>query len=150
MTLSELVRQILLDYVREVSHTSRRVSHTLQRMDALIKTLELQTFQVRIAGLDTREEREKLYETAMQLMKEAIKFSESEEAAQNARARMEAMRLVNAVSRTAVVILTGYDRAAIEALLQEIKKGNEFLQRELRALTEGATADTSKGREKKT
>ena len=150
MTLSELVRRILLDYVREVSHTSKGVSHTLQRMDALIKTLELQTFQVRIAGLDTQKEREKLYETAMQLMKEAIKLSESEEAARNARARMEAMRLVNAVSRTAVAILTGYDRAAIEALLQEIKRGNEFLQRELRALTEGATGEPSKDREKKT
>jgi len=150
MTLSELVRRILLDYVREVSHTSKGVSHTLQRMDALIKTLELQTSQVRIAGLDTQEEREKLYETAMQLMKEAIKLSESEEAARNARARMEAMRLVNAVSRTAVAILTGCDRAAIEALLQEIKRGNEFLQRELRALTEGATEEPSKDREKKT
>ena len=150
MTLSELVRQILLDFARQVSHTQRGVSHTLQRMDALIKTLESEIFRVRIAALDTQEEREKLYETAMALLKEAVKLSESEEAARNARARMEAMRLVNAVSRTAVVILTGYDRAAIEALLQEIKKGNEFLQRELRALTEGATADTSKGREKKT
>jgi hypothetical protein len=41
MTLSELVRRILLDHVREVSHTSKRVSHTLQCIDALIKPLSL-------------------------------------------------------------------------------------------------------------
>jgi len=29
--------RILLDHAREVSHTSKRVSHTLQRIDALIK-----------------------------------------------------------------------------------------------------------------
>jgi len=38
-----------------VSHTQRGVSHTLQRIDALIKTLELQIFRVGIAGPDTRE-----------------------------------------------------------------------------------------------
>jgi hypothetical protein len=150
MTLSELARQILLDFARQVSHTQRGVSHTLQRMYALIKTLELEIFRVNIAALDTQEEREKLYETAMALLKEAIKLSESEEAARNARARMEAMRLVNAVSRTTIAILTGYDHAAIEALLQEIKRENESIQRELRALAETATADTSTAGEKKT
>jgi len=39
-----------------VSHTQRGVSHTLQRIDALIKTLELQIFRVGIAGLDTQED----------------------------------------------------------------------------------------------
>jgi hypothetical protein len=38
-----------------VSHTQREVSHTLQRMDVLIRTLELQIFRVGIADLDTQE-----------------------------------------------------------------------------------------------
>ena len=38
-----------------VSHTQRGVSHTLQRIDALIRTLELQILRVGIADLDTQE-----------------------------------------------------------------------------------------------
>jgi hypothetical protein len=45
ITLSELVRRILLDHAREVSHTSKRVSHTLQCIDALIKPLSLSHVQ---------------------------------------------------------------------------------------------------------
>jgi len=38
-----------------VSHTQRGVSHTLQRMDVLIRTLELQILRVDIADLDMQE-----------------------------------------------------------------------------------------------
>jgi hypothetical protein len=42
--------------VGNLFHGKRRlVSHTLQRIDVLIKTLELQIFRVRLAGLDTQE-----------------------------------------------------------------------------------------------
>ena len=39
-----------MDFARQVSHTQRGVSHTLQRTDVLIKTFELQIFRVGIAG----------------------------------------------------------------------------------------------------
>jgi len=39
ITLSALVRRILLDHAREVSHTSKRVSHALRCIDALIQAL---------------------------------------------------------------------------------------------------------------
>ena len=39
-----------MDLARQVSHTQRGVSHTLQRTDVLIKTFELQIFRVGIAG----------------------------------------------------------------------------------------------------
>jgi hypothetical protein len=42
--------------VSHLFHGKRHlVSHTLQRIDALIKTLELQIFRVDIAGLDMQE-----------------------------------------------------------------------------------------------
>ena len=43
--------------VSHLFHGKRHlVSRTLQRIDALIKTLELQIFRVGIAGLDTQED----------------------------------------------------------------------------------------------
>jgi hypothetical protein len=145
---AELVRRVLLEFAREVGVTQRGVGVTLDRISALIKTLEAQALSVGIAGLDTQKEREQLYDTAMALLKEAIKLSENEEAAKSARARMEAMRLANAASRTAEAILRGYDRRDVEGLLQELRETNESLQAQLRADAETATADTGGPRSK--
>ena len=147
--LARLVRNVLLDYAHEVAATQRGVAATLDRIQALVNTLEVQTCAVGIAGIQTQKEREELHETAMALLNEAIKLSESEEAAKNARARMEAMRLVSNISRTTLAILTGYDRRDIEVLLDELKKTNEFLQTELRAIREATAADTSGPQAKK-
>jgi len=108
----------------------------------LIKTLEVQALSVGIAGLDTQKERERLYDTAISILKEAIKLGENEELAKNARARMEAMRLANAASRTAEAILRGYDRRDVEALLEELRKTNESLKTQLRTDAEAAAPDT--------
>jgi phosphate uptake regulator len=147
--LARLVRGILLDYAHEVAATRRGVAATLDRVTVLVGTLEVQACSVGIAGVQTQAEREELYATALALLKEAVKLAQSEEAASNALARMEAMRLVSNMSRTALAILTGYDRSNVEALLDEVRRTNESLQRQLRAGTEGAAPDTSAAGEKK-
>ena len=146
--LARLVRGILLDYAHEVAATQRGVAATLDRIRALVDTLEVQAYSVGIAGVQTQREREELYATALALLKEAVRLTQSEEAARNARARMEAMRLVSSMSRTALAILAGYDRRDIEVLLDEVKKTNESLQAQLRADAETATADTGGPRSK--
>ena len=147
--LASLVRVILLNYAREVAATRRGVAATLDRIKALINTLEIQVYSVGVAGIQTQNEREGLYDVALALLKEAVKLSESEEAAEKALARMEAMRLVSNVSRTALAILGGYDRRDIEALLDELKKTNESLQAQLRTTAQATAADTSRTPEKK-
>jgi hypothetical protein len=147
--LARLVRDILLDYAHGVAATKRGVAATLGRIKALVSTLEVQTYSVGIAGVQTQKEREELYETALALLKEAVKLSQSEEAARNAVARMEAMRLVSNVSRSALAILAGYDRRDIELLLDELKKTNESLQVELRSIQEAAAAPTGGSQESK-
>jgi len=142
LTLSGLVRKVLMDFAREVGYTHGRVWYTLDRVATLIKTLEVQALSVGIAGLDTQKERERLYDTAISILKEAIKLGENEELAKNARARMEAMRLANAASRTAEAILRGYDRRDVEALLEELRKTNESLKTQLRTDAEAAAPDT--------
>ena len=140
--LARLVRNILLDYAHEVAATQRGVAATLGRIGVLIKTLEMRALSVGIAGLETQKERERLYDIAISILKEAIKLSENEELAKNARARMEAMRLANAASRTAEAILSGYDRRDVEALLEELRKTNESLQAQLKTDAEAAASDT--------
>lgn len=105
---AELVRGIILDWKREVAATQNKVAATLDRIDALVRTLQLQASQVSIAGkVDTQKTREDLLNTAIALIKESVKLSENEDAAKNARARIEAMRLANQASRTAEAILRG-------------------------------------------
>jgi hypothetical protein len=140
--LAGLVRRILLDYAHEVAATRAGVAATLDRIGMLIKALEPGTLSVGIAGLDTLKERERLYDTAISILKEAVKLSENEELAKNARARMEAMRLANAASRTAEAVLRGYDRRDVEALLEELRKTNESLKAQLRTDAERAAPDT--------
>ena len=139
-SLSMLIREILMEYSRGVLSTRERVLNTLDRISALVKTLEVQLLSVGIAGIDTQRQREKLYEIAVELLKEAVKLSESEEAARNARARMQAMQLASTANRTALAILSGHDQATIIALLEEIKKEHGSIRAELRALSEGAKA----------
>lgn len=139
-SLAVLIREILMDYARRVIYTQRGVIYTLDRISVLVKTLEIELLSVAAAGIDTQREREKLYEIALDLLKEAVKLSESEEAAKNARARILVMRLVSAASRTALAILADHDQATAIALIREIKKENESIRAELRALTEGTDA----------
>jgi hypothetical protein len=147
LSLSELVRKVLMGFVREVSYSKKRVSYTLDRIKALVSTLEARIYSISIAGIETQKQREELYDTALALLKEALKLAQSEEAAKNARARMDAMHLASMVSRTAVAILGGYDRRDIEVLLDELKKTNESIQARLRALEQGTAADIGGSRE---
>jgi hypothetical protein len=152
LTLAALIRMILMDWIRErVASTQNRVAANLHHLDMLIRTLETQAYAfgmkhgpdvTRTAteaekDIDTQKERLALYDVAMSIMKDALKLSESEEAAANSRARMEALRLANAANRTAQAILIGYDRRDIERLLAEVKQTNESLRREIAAISEG-------------
>jgi hypothetical protein len=144
ISFAELVRSILVEFAHGVGATQRGVGATFGRVSALIRTLETQLYTVGIAGIETQKGRENLYDTAFALLKEVVKLSESEQAAKNARARMEAMRLVSNVSRTILAIFSGYDRRDVEVLLDELKKTNESLQERLTEIEEGTAGPREK------
>jgi hypothetical protein len=146
MSVAKLLRKVLMAWAREVGLTQNGVGPTLRRIQMLSQALEAQAYSVGIAGIDTQKGREEVYETALELLKEAVRLSESEEAAKNARARMEAMRLVSTISRTVLAITSGYDRRDIEVLLDELKKTNVALQERLREIEEGTAGPREKNR----
>jgi len=127
ITVSELVRQILSEWAREeIKDPYRKVAFILAEFDDLVKQLELDIAKLAVTkiplqeqkgvGLETQKEREELYGIVRAMLRKAIELTESEEEAKNARARMDAIRLVNVTSRTGDAVLRNYDRTAYDAL----------------------------------
>lgn len=134
-----------MDWKREVAADKNQVAATLERIDALVRKLQVEALQVSIAGkVDTQKTRESLLATSLALIKESVKFGENEEAAKNARARIEAMRLANQASRTAEAILRGYDSRDIGALVEELISANEQLKAELTELKRAAGSEKAR------
>jgi len=80
MSVSQLVRRVLMDFAHEVAATQRGVAATLDRIRALVDTLEVQVYSLRVAGIETQKQREEPYDTAFALVKEAARLAQTEEA----------------------------------------------------------------------
>lgn len=163
-TTAKLAREILAEWVYErVSHTpSKKVSHTLHRLDVLAKQLQLKVAvlpaeenpgepelvlrpagHVRVPGhegeeaeapprVDTVKEREELYWMVVAMLKEAQKLSEDETVAKKAGSRMDAMMVAGALARVGEAILEGYDRAYIQPHLDELERLIEQLKEQVK------------------
>jgi len=145
ITKSELVRRILLGWVREraaVRQSGGGVSYTLRHMDGLVKELQLRVFGLRVASaeskVDVQRRREELYRIAIGILKDAAMLSENEELAAKARARLDAMQIATQATLAAECILRDYERGDITALVDELVKTNEHIKEKLRAFEEGA------------
>jgi hypothetical protein len=153
LSVSQLVRRVLMDFAHEVASsqlysTQKGVEYTLDRIKVLVGTLEAQLYNAAVTDIPTQKQGGALYDTALALLKEAVRLAQSEAAAKNVSACIDVMRLASTVSRTALSILGGYDRRDIERLMDELKKTNESIQARLRAREKGTTANTGGSREK--
>jgi len=59
---------------------ANEVAATLDRIRALVDTLEVQVYSVGVAGIEMQKQREELYDTALALLKEAARLAQTEEA----------------------------------------------------------------------
>jgi hypothetical protein len=147
LSVSQLVRRVLMDFAHEVASsqlysTQEGVEYTLDRIKVLVGTLEVQWYNAAVTGIPTQKQGGELYGTVLALLKEAVRLAQNEAAAKNVSACIGVMCLVSAVDRTALSILSGYDRRDIERLMDELKKTNESIQARLRARENGTTANT--------
>jgi hypothetical protein len=158
VSVNELARFVLVEYVKQSVEAREGTAALLRHLDALIRTLQLEANALAIqtipegtapikqplkARKDTQEERLALHDTVDAILKTVIRLCESEEAARNAKARMEAMRLANATIRTDIVVLQGYDRRDIQVLLDEVRETNEQFRAQLTS-SKGRAKETSK------
>lgn len=148
MTLNELVRFILSEYVKQAAEEKEGARAILRHLDTLVRTLQLQgnalalqtvtngsapVTQAQKVNKDTQEDRLNLHDTVDVILKTVIKLCENEEAAKNAKARMEAMHLANITIRTDLALLEGYGHRDIQVLIDEVKATNESLKAQLTA-----------------
>jgi hypothetical protein len=109
-----------------------------QQLNELVNEYVLIHRGLGIAGLPAKPKRDQLEELAWRILNEAIGFKESEEAAQNARARLRVMQVVSNLMRVHLAILHEQDAAAVDELIDELKKGQQELQDEVKRLQESA------------
>ncbi len=150
VTLNQLVKSVLAAYVRQSAEELQGTTAILRHIDTLVATLAAQanalalkqvtdsvTKQPMKAAKDTQLDRLGLHDTVDAILKAVLKLCENEEAAGNAKNRMQAMRLANTTVRTDLALLQGYDRRDIEALIDEVKATNESLKAQLGAAEKG-------------
>ncbi len=151
VSLTELAKFVLVEYVKQSAEAREGTPALLRHLDTLVRTLQLQATALTIAAVeplgptkqpmkankDTQQGRLDLHETVDAILKTVVKLYESEEAARNAKARMEAMRLANTTIRTDLALLEGYDRRDIQILLDEVRETNEQFRKEIAASQRG-------------
>jgi hypothetical protein len=150
VSLNELVKFVLVEYVKQSAEAKAGTPALLRHLDTLVRTLQLQATALTLpaveapgpkqplkASKDTQQGRLDLHETVDAILKTVIKLCESEEAASNAKARMEAMRLANTTVRTDLALLQGYDRRDIQILLDEVRETNEQFRAQIAASQRG-------------
>jgi hypothetical protein len=140
ISVSELARRILSEHYERVWGTqSSGVGH-LEKLTHLAKkyvtTVELsrQTTKVPMKGEKSAElpgtpKRHDLEGLAWQAIQEAVTFSKTEDAAKNAKARLMALRVADALMRTELAILRDQDDAFVEALLEELRQDTNGLEK---------------------
>ena len=156
VSLNELAKFVLVEYVKQSAEAKEGTPALLRHLDTLVRTLQLQATALTLpaveapgptkrpmkASKDTQQGRLDLHETVDAILKTVIKLCESEEAARNAKARMEAMRLANTTIRTDMALLQGYDRRDIQVLLDEVRETNEQFKAQFAASQRGTKEAT--------
>jgi hypothetical protein len=158
VTLTELAKFVLVEYVKQSAEEREGTPALLRHLDTLVRTLQLQATALTLptvveapgpkkqpmkASKDTQQSRLDLHETVDAILKTLVTLYENEEAAKNAKARMEAMRLANITIRTDLAILHGIDSRDIQALLDEVRETNEQFKAQIAANQRG-TKEASK------
>jgi hypothetical protein len=147
LSLSQLVRRVLMDFVHDVASarvysTQEAVEYAHHRIKTLVSILEVHLCSSAVTGIQTDGQGRDPYGIALAVVKEALRLAEGEEAAKNADLRIDATRLANTATRTALAILGGQDRHETEALVDELKKTNDSMQARLGTHEKGTVANT--------
>lgn len=146
VTLNELVRFILTEYVKQAAEEKQGARAILRHLDNLVGALQLQgnvlalqnmnrgagpVDQALNASKEAQEDRQKLHDTVDVILKTLIKLCENEEVAKYAKARMKVMHLANKTIRTDLALLDSYDGRVIQVLIDEVRATCESLKAEL-------------------
>jgi hypothetical protein len=118
-----------------VYHTQRdRVFH-LREFSRLVKQFAL-TYRQQVAiaegELPGRRKRSQLERIAWRAVEEAVEYTKSEDAAENAQARLFALRVPSSLLRAELTILRDQDDAFVKDPLEKLDESNAALRKKVR------------------
>jgi len=125
MKFSRYMRMIDEEHLREMSNNLNQLSNNHERLDGLIRRFILLCRQDIVAiaagAPGTQEKRAELEEVTWKAIGQAVEYAKSEEAAQNALARLMALRVLGYLIRTGLAIQDSKDRNFIEDLVEKLE-----------------------------
>jgi hypothetical protein len=125
MKFSRYMRMIDEEHLREMSNNLNQLSNNHERLDGLVRRFILLCRQDIVAiaagAPGTQQKREELQEATWKAIAQAVEYSRSEEAAQNAFARLMALRALGYLIRTGLAIQDSKDRNFIEDLVEKLE-----------------------------
>jgi hypothetical protein len=117
------------EHLREMSNNLTQLSNNHERLDGLVRRFILLCRQDVVAiaagAPGTQQKREELQEVTWKAIAQAVEYSKSEEAAQNAFARLMALRVLGYLIRTGLAIQDSKDRNFIEDLVEKLEGSHD-------------------------
>lgn len=125
MKFSQFMRRRDKEYLQELYNKRNQLLHNRELLDGLVRRFILLCRQDIVAiaagAPGTQAKREELQEVTWKAIAQAVEYSKSEEAAQNAIARLLALRVLGYLVRTGLAIQDSKDKNYIEDLVEKLE-----------------------------
>ena len=125
MKFSKFMRMRDKEYLLELSHNQNQLSHNRELFDGLVRRFILLCRQdvvwIAAGAPSTQQKREELQDVTWKAIAQAVEYSKSEEAAQNAVARLLALRVLGYLIRTGLAIQDSKDKNFIDDLVEKLE-----------------------------
>jgi len=113
------------EYLQELYNNRNQLLYNRELFDGLVRRFILLCRQdvvgIATSAPGTQEKRQELQEVTWKAIAQAVEYSKSEEAAQNAVARLLALRVVGYLVRTGLAIQDSKDKNFIEDLVEKLE-----------------------------
>ena len=123
--LSQFMRTRDKEYLQELLNNRNQLFNNHELLDGFVRCFILHCRQDVVAiatgAPDTQQKREELQDLTWKAIGQAVEYSKSEEAAQNAVARLLALRVLGYLIRTGLAIQDSKDRNFIEDLVEKLE-----------------------------
>lgn len=123
-TLSGYTRKIVTEHLFQLHDSRNQLRDNWERLDGLVRRFLLlcrQEVAIAAGAPGTQQKREELQEAAWKAIAQAVEYSKSEEAAQNAVARLLALRVLGYLIRTGLAIQDSKDKNFIDDLVEMLE-----------------------------
>jgi hypothetical protein len=136
------------EYLQELYNNRNQLLYNRELLDGLVRRFILLCRQdvlrqdlvgIATGAPETQEKRQELQEVTWKAIAQAVEYSKSEEAAQNAVARLLALRVVGYLVRIGLAIQDSKDKNFIEDLVEKLEESHG----EWATQTEASDAKTS-------